>query len=821
MLDRAFRYLASASERKPWLVILIIALITAFFMAGTSRLKSEFGYKSMLPKGYESVQALNEVEELFGGISEEQVLLEADDVIRGDLLRQVAGYRDALRGRTDIWETFVTDIATPLDGMIYLPAPPSQIQANSQASSNSGGTNGGIARQFSEPLISVLDRLSDEQLMEQVRWNLEYSAAQASKTGIAGAVINISKDGRALMIADKLNPSLSMGEQMKLVGVLEDFNREYFGNLQGVNIYNSGAISLNRDSNQRTMKDTRLLFMLALIFILIVLFITFRRVSDILLTLMVILVTIIWVMGLGGWLNFPFTYTSSGIMPLMLGIDIAYAIHVLSRYYEERRKGDDPYQSATTSVVTVGVAVFLTAATTAFGFASFAISNMPPIVHFGMLCVAGVLFSFLLAVTLLPATLILRDRRSKAMNKWNEKERRMQEKWQASILDRILVKVAVLSEHHRAIVGLATLLILVGCVVLGTQIATEADMTKMMPKDMPSIVAMNKVNQYFGGQDMAYTLVKGDILEPETLNAMLRYEESISSCGYVNEEGEQLIQRSKVFSIADIVELNNGGTIPPTKPEVIDVLMEVQRKSGGGGSGNRLISEDLQTAMISVRVARGTQTDMANITRAIRDASQQAEAENPRISLSSSGMPVLLTDVMGSIVPTQLKTSGLALLLCALVVILVFRSIYFGLAATSVVFISIALEIGFLAILRWPLDFMTVMVSSLVIGAGIDFGIHVTHRFREEWHFGGVEIDEAIRRTVGNVGKALIAAAVTTAGAFAIISISPIAYMRRFGGITAISLVVALLASLLVLPSILAWRAVRLEKLRSKLPPKE
>jgi predicted RND superfamily exporter protein len=75
-----------------------------------------------------------------------------------------------------------------------------------------------------------------------------------------------------------------------------------------------------------------------------------------------------------------------------------------------------------------------------------------------------------------------------------------------------------------------------------------------------------------------------------------------------------------------------------------------------------------------------------------------------------------------------------------------------------------------------------------------------------------MEIDEAIRRTVLHVGRALLAAAVTTAGAFAIIAASDITPLRRFGGVTALSLAFALLASLLVLPSILAWWAERVER---------
>jgi hypothetical protein len=795
MVEKVFRWMASMSEKRPWWVIVVILTITAVAVVGMSFIKQEYGYKSMLPKNIESVKAMNEANDVFGGTIEEQILLEGDNVLDGAVLRKVAGYPAFVQDNPDVWEVFITGISTPLDEMVYFP--PGEVMPGQ------------------EPLLGRIGGLSDEEVTLQVSKNMDLAEERARKAGLSGGgTQNITKDGRALLLTARINPDTDTKNQIKLVDPFEQYTRDYFQELPGITVYESGQASQNRDSNQRTMKDTRLLFTLALIFILIVLFITFRRVSDVLLTMMVIVVTIIWVEGLSGWLKFPFTYTSVSIMPLMLGIDIAYAIHVMSRYYEERRRGNDPYTSATTSVVTVGVAVFLTAATTAFGFASFGISNMPPIIQFGMLCVAGVMFSFFLAVTLLPATIVLRDRGARAQERWGRKNQKRADKDKEPWLDRSLAKIAVLSEHHRLVVGIVTVLILAGCITLGVNISSEADLTKMMPNDTPSMIALGKINDHFGGQNIAYALVKGDILEPSNLASMLEYEDAISATHFVTGNGDPLIQREKVVSIADIVFRTNNASIPSTKSEVIASLMKLQ--GNGGGSNLPLISQDGRVAMVSIRVPQGTQSDMEHIADTLRDTGKQVTGENPEISMSYSGMPVLMIDLMSSIVPTQLKTSGLALILCALIVILVFKSVFFGLAATSVVFISIALEMGILVILGWPLDFMTVMISSLVIGVGIDFGIHVTHRFREEWHHGGVEIDEAIRRTIDNVGKALLAAAVTTAGAFGIIATSKFSVMRHFGGITALSLTFALLSSLLVLPSILAWRATRVEKARNK-----
>ncbi len=577
----------------------------------------------------------------------------------------------------------------------------------------------------------------------------------------------------------------------------------------GIEIFLSGAATMSRDSNRRAMKDTRILFLMAFLFILFVLYLTFRSLSDVVMTVTVILLTVVWVVGLQGWLGFPFTYQSSGILPLLLGIDIAYAIHVLSRYYEERREGKDVAFSADRSVVTVGMAVFLTAATTAFGFASFGISDMPPVRQFGALCVAGVMFSFFLSVTLLPAFLVIRDKKRVAPAERFGTEKELPGE-PAGLLERLLVRIALISERHRAAVGLVTLMVVIACFALGTRISTEADFTKMMPQDMPSIRGQTEIAKHFGGQGIVYTLVSGDALDPSALKAMREYERELISIGATNEHGEPFFEKGKVMSLASVLEMVLG-RLPQSRQEA-SMALEGMRGGRKANSQGRLVSQDGRTAMISIRVGRGTDQEMKEITRIIRDLNDEFAKRYPELSFKSSGFPLLMTDVLGSLLPTQLKTSALALALCALLVVGVFGSVCFGLAAASVVFLSIALEVAALAIIGWPLDFMTVMVSSLVIGAGIDFGIHVTHRFREEWGEHGLPVEEAMRKTVSSVGRALITAAFTTAGAFAIIGTSGISYMRRFGLITALSLVFALISSLMVLPSLLAWRALRLEK---------
>src|SRR5450830_1236534 len=119
MVEKVFRWVGSHSEKRPWWVILFILLVTVLAVVGVGRIKSEFGYKVMLPKKSESVRAMNEADRIFGGTTEEQVLITSDNVLDGKIRRKVAEYPGFLKSEKDIWGSFATEVTTPLDDMVY------------------------------------------------------------------------------------------------------------------------------------------------------------------------------------------------------------------------------------------------------------------------------------------------------------------------------------------------------------------------------------------------------------------------------------------------------------------------------------------------------------------------------------------------------------------------------------------------------------------------------------------------------------------------------------------------------------------------------
>lgn len=772
-MTRLFEFLAASSEKRPWTVIVCVALVTIFLVSGIAMLKTEFSQESMMPSYFESVKSLKKVQDQFGGISYENVLVVAPDVTTSGVAEAMLGLSPGTLEKSGIEKGRVLRVESYLDGLknmatsMGFPVP-------------SGAALGPAVQQF----------LSTPYAREQV----------IGKT--------ISPDGKAALVRLQVDPKMTQSQQIVFSKSLEKYLGKVF-KAEGAKVYISGQASLQRDSQEFMARQTSLLFGIALLFIMLVLYLTFRRVSDVFLLMFVIVVGILWVIGLMGWVGITYSTMSVAIMPLMLGINIAYVIHILSRYYEERETGGDIFHSATTSVKTVGVAVFLTAITTVFGFMSFTITDMPPLRDFGIVCMIGIAFSFLLALTLLPAVVVIRDRGKKAekLEAHLEKmKKRRREARYGALIDRSLVRASLASyRHHWIVTGLVVALVAFAVFSI-FNVKEGADIRAMMPNDLPSAKAGTMISDYFGAQEADVILVEGDVLNPETLKAFLKLEDDVATDSRNKLGVKGFFTREGNVSIADIVANSNGGSIPDSAEAVKAAVAEIGKQM----ALTSMVSEDGNSALILIRSGfPGTQAETSTKVEVLRDAASRLQSETG-LEASATGFSVLIGDLLGNIVPTQLETSGLALILCLLVLVIVFKSFYYGFVTLIVVVCGMSAEMVFLYVMGWPLDLMTVTVASLVIGAGIDFGIHITHRFREQRHDRGLSLEESVRTTVLHVGRALVAGGLTTAGVFGILGISSMVPLRHFGWTVAIGLLASLFGSLLVLPSLLVilskWR---------------
>ncbi len=826
-MKRVFVWMASESGSRPELTIALVLLVTVILGAGVLRLQMEFTQRTMLPEDYPSVKAMEKVEEEFGGAEYAKVLLEGDDLTdAGSVLALYRFERDLREGGGSHFhgdfiirvESYVTNLTrNPQADLLFRLASGlregnrEEVEGLFREALADPGVAGFRDDPRAAPLFSMAERIAsgslDDASWETIRGQATFfldrgveEAVNQYLSSSGGEMVlgrTLSLDRRFALVNVQINPEMDEEEKFEIAGYFRSYVEGFFAP-HGLVGSVSGEVYIMKVFRDRAMRETALLGFGAFLFIVLVLFLTFRRVLDVALTLLVVVLSNLWVFGLMGYAGIKYTMMSVAIVPLLLGIDIAYSIHVLTRYYEERDKRLGALESAVNSVSTVGLAVFLAAATTMFGFLSFSISDMPPMRDFGWMCLAGVFFGFFLSITLLPAALVIRDRKKGEVLATRKESNRLID-W----LDRGLAKLSLLAERHRMLTWTGTVILVVIFALLSTGLSTSADFRTFVPQDLPEYRTFLRIEEIFGAQDTALVVLEGqDMLSPDSLAVMETFvREAVEDPRNRGEDGGyKYLDPQHTNSLPGILTLAGTGT-PRSSQEVREDLERLEREFGFEASS--LVSGDGKSALIVFQVPFVDEKGEKEMAAILRDRTAEIR-ERFGMQVEATGTPLIVSDALGRLFSTQLRTGGLALLLCVLLVTVIFRSLAYGLMATSVVFLAIVLELGLLRIIGWPLDIMTVMIASMVIGAGIDFGIHVAHRFREEVMGKGLGPEEGINATVRNVGAALIPGALTTAGAFLILAFSTLYPLKRFGVITALALLGACFSAMVIEPTFLA-----------------
>ena len=270
-MNKLFAFLAVSSEKRPWLVVGCVALITVFLVSGIGMLKTEFSQESMMPKDYESVKALHTVQDKFGGLSYENVLVVADNVTSPGIAEALLGLSPQSLEEGGIKKGQVLKVQTYLDGL--------KKMAEAQGTTlPKGFMLGGFVQQY-----------------------LSTPYAQAQILGKS-----LSKDKKATLVTLQLNSLMTEKEQIQLAKDFEKYFIPAF-KAKGAKVYLSGMASMQKDAQEMMARQTGILFLIAILFIMLVLYVTFRRVSDVFLQMFVIVVGIFWIIGLMGWVGITYS----------------------------------------------------------------------------------------------------------------------------------------------------------------------------------------------------------------------------------------------------------------------------------------------------------------------------------------------------------------------------------------------------------------------------------------------------------------------------------------------------------------------------------
>lgn len=465
--------------------------------------------------------------------------------------------------------------------------------------------------------------------------------------------------------------------------------------------------------------------------IFILLFLLFRKLSLVISPMVVAMFSVAWAMG--GLIGLGFTvHIMSSMIPIFLmPIAVLDSVHILSEFYDRYPALRDRKKTLLAVTDELFTPMLYTSITTAVGFGSLALADIPPVRVFGIFVAVGVMAAWLLTVTFIPASIMLISEQ-KLIAKVVKRESK------SSVIVKFLPGVGRFAfAKSRGIILGAVVILSLGVWGL-TKIVVNDNPVNWFNKDHKIRVADRVMNESFGGTYMAYLSVKGqgpdDIKKPEVMS-------------YISELQEYLEQKDvvgKTSSIVDIVkrigyvlksdsELQNG--IPLSQEEIGQYLF-LFLMSGDPNDLDNFVDYDYQNANIWVQMKSGDNRDMEQIEKEMQ---QFMEDNSPPegLEIRWTGLTYINKIWQDLMVKGMMKAVIGGFVAVYILMLILFRSPGLAFISMMPLTFAIVLSYGLIGFLGKQYDMPIAVCSSLALGLSVDFAIHFIQRFRRKYQESG------------------------------------------------------------------------------------
>lgn len=581
-----------------------------------------------------------------------------------------------------------------------------------------------------------------------------------------------------------------------------------------------GGVSMIADDMISFIKSDLRIFGTA-VFLMLVLCIAviFRRTSWVILPMLVCTVSVICTIGFLGWVGWEVTVISSNFISLQLIITLAMTIHLMVRYREFAAA--EPAASQRELIIATLKEMLrpclYSGLTTMAGFASLMFCNIRPVISFGHIMVVGVAISILVPFLLLPAVLVLLPR--------DKPQPKSRSRWQLTpMLGRFTIA------YGPWIVAASAVLLIVN--IMGIRrLQVENCFINYFKSTTEIHQGMKVVDRQLGGTtpldvvidfeqaalpDAALSEVAGtaeddvfdefEELELQAQDAKDKYwftPEKIARIAAVHDYLDGLPEIGKVLSVVTLVKMieQANGNKPLDSVELALLFNQIPEKLSEM-LVKPYVSVEHSQARLTVRVLDSNpdlkRNDLLNKIRS--DLSDKLGFKPDQGHLS--GTMVLYNNMLQSLYNSQIVTIGFAALFLMGTFVIVFRSLRIAIIAIFPNILAVSCVLGVMGWLNIPLDMMTITIAAIGVGLADDDTIHYIHRFRHEVETSGSYIT-ALNRSHDSIGHAIYYTTVTLVLGFSILSLSNFIPTIYFGLLTVLAIVVALLASLTLLPQLL------------------
>jgi uncharacterized protein len=646
----------------------------------------------------------------------------------------------------------------------------------------------------------------------------------------------LSRDHRMLLILAKPNrPAQDLGFVRGMVAEIDAIAAELLtswpriageGGPPAPSVDLGGGHVIALSDSALIQREVVLNLVSSLIGVLLLFLFAFRRLASLAYAFLPLAVGLVLTFGFAAIVFGTLSSATSGIAALVLGLGIDFVIVCYGRYVEERRNGVDVETALESMVSTSGWAVVVGATTTAATFYAFTFTDFVGLRQMGILTGTGILLCLVFVLLLLPALLA-----------WSEDHHRKRDSAPKLYLHGFGAEhlMRVCHRQPRKVLALAGVVTLVSLFLI-PRIEFQEAMESMRPRGKNrGFMVRDEVSHHFGSGFNFMTMVvsgstaeevvelsertvtgAGSMVEQEILSGVdgvsslvpARRQQDAALAWLASGRANGDLDPHRIRSTFELAVAAEGMRLTPFLPG-LELLTTALRPAGpirtadfaNSPTSARLIERYLKATPNGWQAAVYLYPPQNKWRREAPPQAIQLAAElGPRAALT--GINVVSASLRRQAKRDAALAGGIGLLLVLLLLWLDYRDVRPALLSLLPLAMGVVWMLGAMAMFGIDMNFMNIFVSTMVIGIGTDYGVHIVHRSRELRQCGAAETEVAL----GETGKAVVLAALTTMVGFGSLSLSQYPGLRSLGFVAALGTLFTCLLALTLLPALLSLR---------------
>ncbi len=548
--------------------------------------------------------------------------------------------------------------------------------------------------------------------------------------------------------------------------------------------------------NRAMEKDIVVVIILSLLVIALLLSLLFRNIPGVLIPEMIIIAALLSTAGLISIFNISIKLTTVVLPGFLLAVSVGYAVHILAIFFVQYHGGKSKEDAIAYAVGHSGLAIVLTALTTAASLLSFAFAELTAIADLGLFGAAGVILAMIYTFLMLPPCIALIPFKRKTID---SKES------QSVVMDRILLSFAALSDKHPRKVVAASLALFAVSVFYTSQVSYSHNVLNWISKEEKIKGDVPYIDKHLQGSIMLEVILDTNIDDGVKEPALLKGIETITRdlMAYSNDH----LFVGKVFSVNDVIKeihrsLHNNDAryykLPDDKRTISQELLLFE--NSGSDDLTRVADGNFRKARVSIKIPS---TDAVHLVKFISYVQDCFQARFPDLaSITITGIPTLLAKSIPASLHSMAKSYVIAFCVIALLMIFHVGSIKIGLLSMISNLLPIFMTMGLMGAMRIKIDMSTIMIGSIAIGIVVDDTLHFMYNFRKYYEDTG-DAAKAIQKTLLGTGRAILLTSMILCSGFFILMTASLSLLVVFGFLTGITIIFALLADFIVNPALM------------------